>query len=100
MVMDLKVTGADYGRISVPRALGRYFVKMIALIPMFIGMAIDYDVVMYMTEPPEDLSEIMMFTAGVMMSGLLVIVFYGMAAFHSRKQALHDRIAKTYVIRE
>jgi len=99
MILDLKVVSAGYQRISVPNALGRYFAKMLSVIPMMIGLGLNFEEVAGM-QPGDDLSGATAFVSMTMVSLVLMIIFYGMAAIHSKKQALHDRIAKTYVIRE
>lgn len=98
MVLDLKVVDLNYQRISVPRAFGRYLAKSLAILPMMIGYALNYEAAMQMTNP-EDLEGLQMLLAGSSVSLVLIVIFYGMAAFHPRKQALHDRLASTYIIR-
>jgi uncharacterized RDD family membrane protein YckC len=60
--LGVKVTDMNGQRISFPRALGRYFAKIL--------------------------------------SALLLGIGYIMAAFTSKKQALHDMIARTLVVRD
>lgn len=61
MVFGIKVVDENGGRISVGRAIGRYFSKYL--------------------------------------SGMIFYVGYIMAAFTKEKRALHDFIAKTYVVK-
>ena len=61
MVLNLKVTDIDGGRLTFARASLRYFSKIL--------------------------------------SGLFMMIGYIMAGFTAKKQALHDMIANTYVVR-
>lgn len=61
MALRLKVIMPDGGKVSYPRALGRYF--------------------------------------GKILSGIILLIGYIMAAFDDEKRALHDRICNTRVIR-
>jgi len=62
MACQLKVITADGGRVSYPRALGRYFAEILSSIILLIG--------------------------------------YIMAAFDDEKRTLHDRICNTRVIKK
>lgn len=70
MAVGIQVTDTKGKRISFGRATGRYFAKAIAVI------------------------------AGIFTLGIGAIIWYGMAGWTKKKQAVHDMIAGTYVIKK
>lgn len=86
-VLNLRVTDLDGGRVGFGKASGRFFSRLVALVPLVLGGAL-----VYVTESVAILV--------VMMIVTLVIAFGGyiMAAFTERKQALHDLMAGTLVL--
>lgn len=87
-----------YGeRISFARALGRHFARWISLLPSIMAMIIIV-VPLLFGQQPGAAAAIAIILAAIGTT-VLALIHYPMAAFTSDKQALHDKIAKTYVVR-
>jgi uncharacterized RDD family membrane protein YckC len=102
-VLNLKVTNLEGEPLNFSEALQRnlfkYWTSLITAIFPFVS-----DIKPYVAEPGMDPSEMLslMFSSGYMILsfslGLLGLIGYLMAAFTSRRQAIHDMLAKTVVL--
>jgi hypothetical protein len=77
---------------------------MIPSIPIIVGLVHSFDSIAPLQSQSE-IQEWMMtpdasfFITMTKVSIALMLIFYGMAGFHPKKQALHDLIVRTYVVK-
>lgn len=86
-VLSLRVTDGEGARIGFGRASGRFFAKMIGIVPMIFAAA---SLLL--------LESIPLFVILLILTVILSFGAYVMAAFTERKQALHDMMAGTLVL--
>lgn len=86
-VLGLRVTDAEGARIGFGRASGRFFAKMIGIVPMIFAFAALYV-----------LESIPLFAILIIITLIVSLGAFAMAAFTERNQALHDLMAGTLVL--
>lgn len=91
LAMSLRVTDLDGNRVSFDQASRRFFAKNLAA---WVWFACFFLASVIPIGGPGIMA------LGSLLSGLLYIVGYGMAAFTPRKQALHDLLARCLVVRK
>ena len=98
MILNIKVTNLNFEKISYSEAIVRYIIKNLGGYIVTVGtltaggaelLSGDYSDILSLYQ------NILPFTS---IGGLVSIIVYVSVAFHNKKQGIHDRIAKTYVI--
>jgi uncharacterized RDD family membrane protein YckC len=99
-LMGLAVTDNLGARITVGRAAGRFFAKLVPFL-FLIAFGLASEVVILITIFGGARPLVVALAILVVLITLAIpVVCYGMAGWTKKKQALHDKIAKTLVIKE
>lgn len=95
--LGLVVVDLNHQRISFLRALGRHFARSIYFVPMIMAFAVIVIPPLFGEKPGAGAA--LAAIIGGLASTILGLIHYPMAAFTAKKQALHDKVASTYVVR-